>query len=170
VAITPDNKDWTWVLVQPCPECGFDPAAYPRATFAQKVRDNALVWHAVLHRADVRLRPADDVWSPLEYGCHIRDVYRIMGGRLALMLDHDNPTFPNWDQDETAREDAYDTQDPAVVSIELVEAATALAGRIDGVTGEQWLRPGTRSNGSPFTVESLIRYALHDVVHHLVDV
>ena len=25
--IEPDGKDWTWVLEQPCPECGFDPAA-----------------------------------------------------------------------------------------------------------------------------------------------
>ena len=23
-AITPDDKDWTWVLERPCPECGFD--------------------------------------------------------------------------------------------------------------------------------------------------
>ena len=26
-AITPDTKDWTWVLERTCPECGFDPAA-----------------------------------------------------------------------------------------------------------------------------------------------
>jgi hypothetical protein len=26
-AITPDTKDWTWVLERACPECGFDPAA-----------------------------------------------------------------------------------------------------------------------------------------------
>lgn len=24
MAITPDTKDWTWVLERPCPECGFD--------------------------------------------------------------------------------------------------------------------------------------------------
>ena len=22
--ITPDTKDWTWVLEQACPECGYD--------------------------------------------------------------------------------------------------------------------------------------------------
>jgi hypothetical protein len=21
----PDDKDWTWVVEEPCPECGFDP-------------------------------------------------------------------------------------------------------------------------------------------------
>ena len=25
--IVPDDKDWTWVLQRPCPECGFDASA-----------------------------------------------------------------------------------------------------------------------------------------------
>ena len=31
--IVPDDKDWTWVLERPCPECGFDASALqsPRA-------------------------------------------------------------------------------------------------------------------------------------------
>ncbi|HEY5013683.1 MAG TPA: DinB family protein, partial [Acidimicrobiia bacterium] len=28
--ITPDTKDWTWVLERPCPECGFDASAFAR--------------------------------------------------------------------------------------------------------------------------------------------
>ena len=35
---------------------------------------------------------------------------------------------------------------------------------------DQWQRTGRRSNGSAFTVETLGRYHLHDVVHHLWDV
>jgi hypothetical protein len=38
------------------------------------------------------------------------------------------------------------------------------------VSGEQWQRAGRRSNGSQFTVETIGRYHLHDVVHHLWDV
>jgi hypothetical protein len=38
------------------------------------------------------------------------------------------------------------------------------------VPADAWDRPGVRSNGSEFTVESLGRYHLHDVVHHLHDV
>jgi hypothetical protein len=38
------------------------------------------------------------------------------------------------------------------------------------VVGAAWDRPGLRSNGSRFTVASLGRYHLHDVVHHLRDV
>ena len=51
-----------------------------------------------------RIGRKPSVWSTLEYGCHIRDVHRIFNDRVRLMLDEDEPLFPNWDQDETAIE------------------------------------------------------------------
>ena len=170
VSLAPDAKDWTWVLERPCPECGFDPAHFRRDRFVAAVRDCAGVWTAVLARDNVRVRTAHDRWSDLEYGCHVRDVCTIMDGRLASMLDNDNPTFQNWDQDETAINERYDEQDPNMVSAELVVAADQYARRIDGVRPSQWSRPGTRSNGSLFTVETLVRYSLHDLLHHQWDV
>jgi hypothetical protein len=170
VTITPDTKDWTWVLEQPCPECGFDPQDYPRDALAAKVRENARQWAAVLAGEHLEVRPSEDVWSPLEYGCHVRDVYRIMDGRLALLLSEDDPVFQNWDQDETALEERYDLQNPRIVAGELDDAAATYAERLDAVAPTQWERTGTRSNGSPFTVATLGTYSLHDVVHHLWDV
>jgi hypothetical protein len=38
------------------------------------------------------------------------------------------------------------------------------------VTGAQWQRTGSRSDGADFTVESFARYFIHDPVHHLYDV
>ncbi|MCA1481333.1 hypothetical protein I6F37_41125, partial [Bradyrhizobium sp. NBAIM08] len=49
----------------------------------------------------VSARPAAAVWSPLEYGVHVRDVYRVFGDRLASMLAEEEPTFANWDQNRT---------------------------------------------------------------------
>ncbi len=86
------------------------------------------------------------------------------------MLDEDDPLFANWDQDETALAERYWEQSPAVVSDELGSAARAMAAAIDSVSADQWSRPGRRSNGSTFTVETLIRYFLHDLVHHAHDV
>jgi hypothetical protein len=116
------------------------------------------------------VRPAENIWSPLEYACHVRDVHRIFGERLGRMLAEDDPLFANWDQDATAVEEHYDEQDPATVAGELVAAAAAVADRYAGVTGDQWLRTGRRSDGARFTVTSLGRYHLHDVEHHLYDV
>lgn len=168
--IVPDDKNWTWVLESRCADCGFDAPSFAVAETAEMVRKIGARWVMVLARADVRERPRPDVWSPLEYACHVRDVFRIMDARLALMLEGDGPEFENWDQDATAVEDDYAAQDPSVVASELTSAAEVFAARYSTVSGDQWDRRGTRSDGSVFTVESLARYMLHDPLHHLWDV
>jgi hypothetical protein len=110
------------------------------------------------------------VWSPLEYACHVRDVFRIFDRRLHLMLDEEDPTFANWDQDETALAERYWAQDPAVVAAELAAAGDAVAASFAAVDGMQWQRRGRRSDGAVFTVESFGRYFVHDWVHHSWDV
>ena len=168
--IEPDTKDWTWVLEQPCPDCGLAAAAVDRADLGRLIRDNAASWAAALGAPRVTERPRPDVWSVTEYACHVRDVHALFGERVRLMLAEDNPVFANWDQDVTAVESRYDLADPAEVAPQLVAAAEAVAATYDAVEADDWSRPGRRSNGDDFTVESIGRYHLHDVVHHLWDV
>ncbi|MBA0046888.1 DinB family protein [Mycobacteroides sp. LB1] len=168
--ITPDTKDWTWVLETPCADCGFDSATTPFARIAEMVRENLAAWQPVLARPQVRQRPDERTWSPLEYGAHVRDVFRIFLTRLQLMLDEDNPLFENWDQDRTAIEDRYSDQNPATVAAELAAAGEAIAAAFAKVPQSSLSRHGRRSNGSVFTVETLGLYFMHDPVHHLHDV
>ena len=168
--ITPDTKDWTWVLERRCPECGYNAASITATDVSGLVRTNAAAWPKVLGRAGVRERPDEQTWSALEYGAHVRDVLLINSERLALMLEVDNPTYANWDQDETALAERYDEQDPAEVSQQVQAAADLLAAEFDAVAGDQWQRPGRRSDGALFTVDTFARYFLHDIVHHLHDV
>jgi hypothetical protein len=171
MTIAPDTKDWTWVLERPCPECGFDTRGFPREQVGLMLRDGAGRWQRLLTSGrDARQRPSPTMWSVLEYGCHIRDVFRKFDDRLQLMLTQDEPHFANWDQDETAVAGRYAEQDPARVADEVMTAVTPLGDRFDGVSGAQWDRPGVRSDGAQFTVESLGRYLMHDLVHHLYDV
>lgn len=153
-----------------CPECGFEAAALRRTDIPPTVRHSAAAFATVLARPDAGDRPQPRVWSALEYGCHVRDVCIVFDQRLRLMLTQEDPLFPNWDQDATALAERYWSQDRAVVAAELTEAAEAIARTIDGVAVHQWSRPGRRSNGSLFTVDSLARYFLHDLLHHLHDV
>jgi hypothetical protein len=169
--ITPDTKDWTWVLRRACPECGYDARAVAAADVAALLRENAASWPEVLTGGrDPRVRPAPDVWSPLEYACHVRDACRIFDERLRLMLTEDDPLYPNWDQDVTAVEDRYAEQDPATVAARLTAAAETLAARFAGISGDAWQRTGRRSDGADFTVDTFARYFLHDPVHHRYDV
>jgi hypothetical protein len=168
--IEPDEKDWTWVLDQACPECGFDAGQVAGPQIAGSVRRNAARWPAVFARPDVRVRPGPQVWSPLEYACHVRDVCRVFTSRLDLMRSQVDPAFENWDQDAAAVAGAYGAQDPATVSVELSESAEVAAAAFEAVGTDEWARTGRRSNGSVFTIETLGQYFLHDLTHHLHDV
>jgi len=136
------------------------------------IRAGVTGWQRVLAGppADVRRRPDPHTWSALEYGCHVRDVFRLFDRRLELMLTEQAPRFANWDQDQTAVEQQYGEQDPATVATELAEAGDRIATRFNGVHGQLWQRTGLRSDGARFTVDSFGRYFLHDVLHHLHDV
>jgi hypothetical protein len=168
--IVPETKSWTWVLDEPCPECGFDASTVDAREVAELTRLNAAEWPAVLLRDDVRERPDENTWSPLEYGAHVRDVFTIMRGRLGLMLTENDPLFDNWDQDATAVEERYNEQEPGLVSSQLIEAGLAIARAFDAVPADAWGRTGRRGDGARFTVETLARYFIHDPVHHLHDV
>jgi hypothetical protein len=170
VSIEPDTKDWTWVLERACPECSYDSATVAPESLPDALRAAARRWRTALADPDCAVRPAENIWSPLEYACHVRDVHRVFDGRVRRMLEEDDPRFENWDQDATAVESGYGDQDPAVVAGELDEAAAAVADRYASVSGDGWERPGHRSDGARFTVASLGRYHLHDVEHHLYDV
>ncbi|MBA3338891.1 MAG: DinB family protein [Geodermatophilaceae bacterium] len=168
--IPPDAKDWTWVLERPCLACGVDASQVSGPAVAAMLRSSAAVWEAELGREEVRVRPSPTTWSALEYGCHVRDVCRRFDARLLLMLSDDDPEFETWDQDASAIESRYGTQDPLVVGSELVAAANVLAGHFDAVRGDQWQRTGRRSDGARFTIDSFAAYFLHDILHHLHDI
>ena len=168
-AIEPDQKDWTAVITGGCAECGFSPGFDVTRTGAM-LRATATFWEEALSRPSARERPAPTIWSPLEYGCHVRDVCRVFRTRLEQMLTEDDARFANWDQDAAAVEDRYHEQDPRTVAREYALAAESLATAFDTVSGEQWQRRGTRSNGSRFTVATFATYLMHDLLHHEGDV
>jgi DinB superfamily len=159
------------VLRRPCPECGMDTSSFALTDLPAMIRSNAAAWQPVLMAgADAAIRPDPGTWSPLEYGCHVRDVHRLYDYRLSLILTQDDPLFPNWDQDETAVTDRYGEQDPAAVAQQLSDAAEVIAGHFAALGGTQWTRRGRRSDGASFTTETFARYFIHDPVHHLWDV
>lgn len=168
--IEPDTKDWTWVLGEPCPDCGFDAAALDVALTGKKVRAIAARFSDLLDDPQAAVRPQPQQWSAVEYGCHVRDVFRLFDTRLHLMLDEHDPLFANWDQDVTAVEDDYASQEAGPVADELIAAAETIAASFEAVTPDQQARVGRRSDGASFTVDSFTRYFLHDPIHHLHDV
>ncbi len=188
MTITPDTKDWTWVLNRPCSECGFDAAAVAFEDIPRLTRDAGARMALVCARADATVRPDESTWSPLEYAAHVRDVCRIFRYRLGIAV-HGNgeapkipafdselqfcdgvPLLSNWDQDETAVQDSYATQEPTVVAGQVRDSANMIADFIAGVHQQDRTKAVLRSDGAQFTVVTLSQYFVHDLVHHVHDV
>ena len=171
MSIEPDTKDWTWVLAGACPECGFDTPALDRDRVPAAIRDNATLWEscsAPPTRRCARRPTCGRRWST-PVTCATSPTSSPSASRL--MLEEDDPPFANWDQDETARTERLRLprtrpRSPASWST----PRSVPRGPYESVRGDQWQRPGTRSNGDRFTVETLAGYHLHDLVHHAHDV
>jgi hypothetical protein len=155
-----------------CDECGFTYATVSAEDLPARLETAGprfVATFAAIH--DPRRRPAPLVWSPLEYLCHVRDVLRIQGERLALALRTDNPEFVPMGREERVTLDAYNAQDPPAVLTELTAAANELAGAFRGLSPSQWHRTGIYNWP---TVESrtilwLGRHTVHELEHHLMD-
>ncbi|MEO6996840.1 MAG: DinB family protein [Terracoccus sp.] len=168
----PDESDWTWVLTRPCSDCGFDPDDIRPEGVPAILRDAGGRFSAVLSRSNAAARPDAGVWSSLEYACHVCDVCDVMSDRLEQIIAGEGRLvrFADWDQDEAAIVAAYWRAEPAQVGDRVATAFESAAQAYAGPTGDQWLWPAERSNGSPFTAASLAGYFVHDIHHHLWDV
>ena len=156
-----------------CEECGFVYASGPRDELHGRLRDFGSRFRATVGaRGDVRRRPAPEVWSPLEYACHVRDVLRVQRERLALALATHEPEFVPMGRDERAVDERYNEQDVEVVLTDLAAAADALADAVAALTPEQWQRTGVYPwpARQVRTVEWVARHSVHEGEHHLLDI
>ncbi|GGM69918.1 DinB family protein [Dactylosporangium sucinum] len=155
-----------------CEECGFDYAGVPAEAVPERLRGFGARFAAALAAVEVRRRPAPDVWSPLEYTCHVRDVFAVQRERLALGLREDRPEFVPMGREERVVADAYNTQDPAVVLAALALAADALAADFARLTAVELERTGRYPWPEPAerTLLWLGRHTVHEGEHHLIDV
>ena len=164
----PDTRDWTVVIDDGCSECGYTPHD-PRETQA-RILALSERWTAVLSREDARERPREGVWSPVEYACHSRDLLRVLGERVTLILDEDNPTFSEYDGEAEAVSGQFWSADPETTADDIARQADKTAFVYATVGESDWEKAGLRGDGKKMSIAELSRYLLHDLEHHLVDV
>ncbi len=159
-----------------CRTCGHDVGAVPAPDLAPAIVEAGRRWHsfiaAVLDypggQADLRTRPSRDVWSAVEYACHVRDLMALCARRAELTLLATDPEYGGWDPDALAHDEHYGEQDPTAVADDIGAAATELARLAQPLSPAALARTGT-ALGKPFTVQGLLRLALHEALHHLED-
>jgi hypothetical protein len=156
-----------------CDACDFDGATYGPISLLDAIRELGPQWRHILLDAgdELRLRPAPQTWSALEYAAHSRDVtaLHVFGVEQALTIDE--PRFPEIDGAalvERASE-RYASEDPNVVGNELEDQTQKLADLAAASGPASWSR-GITVGDSHSDVRFLLEHALHDSHHHLVDV
>ena len=146
-----------------------------RDTLGTQLMESAESWRSFLMEADdsyLRIVPAPGVFSPVQYGAHVRDILRVYGDRILIMLQEDDPVFPQFNPDESVW-DSYNQLGRADLADDIEAQARRLSGIFDGLQPAQWSLTMIRDGGSDgvykFTVAGLASYAVHEAQHHLLD-
>ena len=167
------ERDWVRVVAeQQCNECGLRASSIPRSDLGRAIQVQVESWGLMLQVADIavlRRHASPGRWSALEYAAHVRDVLVLFGHRIGDAAMGTNPDFGWWDHEAAAVADRYNEQDPCSVAAELEAAAELLAAIIARLDSTSWEYTGTRRGTELFSVDGLVRFALHEAHHHRVD-
>jgi hypothetical protein len=162
------------MLGDACQKCGFS-YEITRAEVLPWFRVDATAFVDKFRQIDaghVRQRPEPDVWSPLEYACHVRDMLRVQRDRVVQAQREDEPRFTPMGRDERVVEERYNEQDPGVVAGEITAAADAFDATLGALDDAGWARRGLYNYPEPQlrTVEWIAVHTLHELLHHRVDI
>lgn len=112
------------------------------------------------------LRDGPDGWSALHVVCHLRDYEITYRERIELMLAQDNPNFVVISNEAWEARGDYANQDLRAVLADIAARRAALIARLEGLSDEQWLRPGAHPLQGPATVlDVAVNTGLHDIDH-----
>jgi DinB superfamily len=160
--------------VDRCSECGFaydlDEAESAGATIVAGVAPLAAILRDTPSGLAHRARP--DTWSPLEYGCHTRDVLLVQRERVLAARRVDRPSFDPMGRDERVEHDGYAQQDPGAVARQVTDAAAMFALVLGRLEPADWDRRVLYNY--PARMERSLRWVavhtVHEVHHHLFDI
>jgi DinB superfamily len=158
----------------PCAECNFVYDLSLAATAGRDVekRIGEVTMILVAAEVDVRSRTRAEVWSPLEYGCHLRDVLLVQRERVLAARRVNGAVCTPMGREERVEHDGYGDQAPTDVARQLADAATLFSNVLARLAPKDW--DLTVVYNYPETHERSLRWlavhTVHDVQHHLLDI
>jgi len=161
-------------VTDPCTGCGCGYDLRRAATAGDDIRELAAEVVALLSNKeiDVRSRSHPDVWSPLEYACHLRDVLLVQRERVLAARRMSGVDCASMGREERAEHDGYNEQDPTEVARQLTDAAALFSNVLARLTSDDWDR--TVIYHYPETRERSLRWVAvhtaHELQHHLLDI
>lgn len=161
-------------MLEACEDCGFTYDLSAAGAVGEAVRSLVAEYATLLAGDDatLRRRPRPDVWSPLEYACHVRDVLLGQRERVLLARRETCPELVPMGRDERVEHDGYNEQSPADVARQLSDAALMFSTVLGRLSSADWERELVYNypERQVRSLRWLAVHSLHEVRHHLLDV
>jgi DinB superfamily len=157
-----------------CADCGFVYDLSGSAAVVRGIPERITGVVSILRDRDidVRSRRRPDVWSPLEYGCHLRDMLLVQRERVLAARRTDRPDCSPLGRDARVLHDGYADQEPEDVARQLADAAQLFDNVFARLSPDDWDR--TVVYHYPETCERSLRWVavhtMHEAQHHLLDI
>jgi hypothetical protein len=159
--------------VQTCALCGFSWSTLTRAELATRMSSAVESFVDVMNGAgdDVGTRPAEQRWSILEYGGHLRDVLLSIRERVVLASVLELPVGTPIFRDERVDIGFYSQDTASDVAVELQVVTYLLLKTVATLPEHFEDRKLIYSNKTPLevTISGVLSNALHECEHHLGD-
>jgi DinB superfamily len=122
--------------------------------------------------ADLTTRREPQAWSPLEYGCHVRDVFLVQRERVLAARSLDRPSFNSMGREERVQYDGYAEQDATDVARQLSDAARLFANVLSRLNPTDWDRSLMYNYPEPRerSLRWVAVHTVHELHRHTLDV
>lgn len=163
-----------------CEKCGFVWDLVPHAEVPSRLVETAADLSRLLFPPDrpsdwasrLATRPSAEVWSAIEYACHIRDVLFVQRDRVFVLLVEDSPTFGPMYREERVTLGRYADEDLADVVHQIETAARLLARTLAVLDKAAFERTAVYSfpTVQTRTLSWVGAQCLHEMLHHFDDI
>lgn len=160
-----------------CDECGFHGGTLDPSAAAARIRALPDRWSEVLSQDEERLRarPEPDTWCAVEYAQHVINAIASIEWGARLFAAGRSPDWDELSEDSLPGVFEHDTHDCARFDIAgTLESLAAVAGSMadfaESLTPEEQGVVAVYSKGLEINTTAVIRHALHDAEHHLLDI
>jgi hypothetical protein len=160
-----------------CDECGFHGGTLDLSATVARIRTLPDRWSDVMSQDEerVRARPEPDTWCAVEYAQHVVNAIASIEWAARVFASGHSPDWDELSEDSLPGAFEHDTHDcdrfdlaDTLASLGVV--AASMATYAESLTPDEQVMIATYVEGQVINTTAVVRHALHDAEHHLLDI
>jgi Mycothiol maleylpyruvate isomerase N-terminal domain len=162
-----------------CPECALDYGTLHPPFAINTLKSFPRRYAEALEQASpgedtdavLRTRPAEGVWSAIEYAAHVADLMEPFATVVHRMYSEDNPDLSDvfFDENKKAAADKYNEQGKDAILSRMKSGVDRLVAEAGKVGANRWGRMASFGWGDRDLL-TMLQNSVHEGVHHLIDI